>query len=488
METIMTQSQVSAIPVARSQTHSACSRCHQQKLRCIKTKEQVSCERCIRLKTECRYRSRGRRGAQNGPSNPQPGAWVKMRSLAPAVVPAFPDISEVLKDIDYDWLSFLNAETNSKEELGYLDSGPISTLQTGSGGTLSPNSCQSSHSIETLNTHTPDHDDSEAFDIATVYQDTAGAVGSIYSLDSHSPYGFAYHSNPSRGSGRPLTSIVGRLTNLSMALYECAGKLPSIKIPRIELVGPVNVPCAMDSTRREGALLALDEVFRVTNEFINVMKNPYSIPNCPETPTLTIASTIRSTQSTQTEPTINPPYVVPQVLSDQQRFATEPTFQLPTHEPEISSSMQPFSHLDEATMLLFLSCHCRLVEIYSSVFQAMRQCLEGSNATTRSRAGVILPQLQVGGSGGISSPALRVDFDGPLLPPATVSMYMTLITTLSSQLWAQVADALRKGKGYDDLGNQAHIPHLRMVGPTWGLAMERTDDIEQTIELVKRLL
>ncbi|TRX98867.1 hypothetical protein FHL15_000209 [Xylaria flabelliformis] len=416
-----------------------------------------------------------------------------MRSLAPAVVPAFPDIPEVLKDIDYDWLSFLNAETNSKEELGYLDSGPISTLQTGSGGTLSPNSCQSSHSIEPLNIHTPDHDDSEAFDIATVYQDTAGAVGSIYSFDSHSPYALhGYHSKPSRGWGRPLTSIVGRLTNLSMALYECAGKLPSIKISRTESAGPVNVPCAMNSTRREGALLALDEVFRVTNEFINIMKNPYSIPDCPETPTLTITSTIPSTHSTQTEPTINPLYVVPQVNSDQQRSVTEPMFQSPNveapNEPEISSSMQPFSHLDEATMLLFLSCHCRLVEIYSSVFQAMRQCLEGSNATPRSRAGVILPQLQVGGSGGISSPALRVDFNGPLLPPATVSMYMTLITTLSSQLWAQVAEGLRKGKGYDNLGNQAHIPHLRMVGPTWGLAMERTDDVKQTIELVKRLL
>ncbi|KAI1752578.1 hypothetical protein F4782DRAFT_540249 [Xylaria castorea] len=470
-----TNGRASAIPPTRSQTRSACNRCHQQKLRCIKTKEQTSCERCVRLKTECRYRPRRHRSARNGPSGPRPGTWVEPHSLAPVVVPAIPDMTEVPKDIGcYDWLSFLNMETNNAEELGYLHSDPT----------------------EPVNVHALDHHGREALDIVPIHQDTIGAIGSIPPLDSHSPYGLhGFHSNPSRGSGRPLASIVGRLTNLSMALYECAGKLPSIKISHAESAGPVNVPCAMNSSsRREGALLALDEVFRITNEFINVMKTPHSTPSCLETPILTTASMTSSFHHTQIGPTVNSPCVVPQLLSDQQGFIPEPTIQPATagapHEAEISSSVQPFPHLDEATMLLFLSCHCRLVEIYSSVFQAMRRCLEGSNATPHSRAGVILPQLQVGGSGGISSPALRVDFNnGPLLPPATVSMYMTLITTLSSQLWAQVADALRRGRrSYDDSGYRPHIPHLGMAGPTWGIAMERTDNMERTIELVKRML
>ncbi|KAI0450640.1 hypothetical protein F5B21DRAFT_489895 [Xylaria acuta] len=64
-------------------------------------------------------------------------------------------------------------------------------------------------------------------------------------------------------------------------------------------------------------------------------------------------------------------------------------------------------------------------------------------------------------------------------------MYMTLITTLSSQLWAQVADALRRG---NDSSNQAPVPHLGVAGPTWGIAMERTDNMERTIELVKSML
>ncbi|KAH8164835.1 hypothetical protein CIB48_g3424 [Xylaria polymorpha] len=307
------------------------------------------------------------------------------------------------------------------------------------------------------------------------------AVGGSHSPDTHSPYGLygGYHDNPSRGLGRPVTSTIGRLTSLSMALYECASKLPSIKTCQAE---STEIPSAMESSRRGRALLALDEVFCATNEFINVMKNPYATPEIP-------TSTLTTSSLTQMEPGVYTPHVAPHVLS-RQGFITEPTIQPAviesSHESAVSSPIQPFQHLDEAGILMFLSCHCQLVEIYKSVFQAMRRCLEGSKAAPHSTAGIILPQLQVGGSGGINSPALRVDFNGPLLPPATVSMYMSLITTLSSQLWAQVADALRKGRGYDASSNH-HAPS-RSGGPAWGIAIERTDNMEQTIELVKRML
>ncbi|KAI0442155.1 hypothetical protein F4803DRAFT_386793 [Xylaria telfairii] len=460
----------SANPPARSQTRSACNRCHRQKLRCIKTKGQTSCERCARLKTECHYRSRGRRGTRNDPSNPGPGTWVEPRILAPALGPAIPDMAGVPEDISCDWLSFLNTGMSNSEELGYLNSDPRFSLQSGSGSIVpcQPRAFNESQSIHSLNNH-----DGDTFEIVPIHQDTIGAVRGSHSPNSYNPYGLysGYHDNPSRGLGRPVTSTIGRLTSLSMALYECASKLPSIKTCQ-------GVPSAMESSRRGRALLALDEVFRATNEFINVMKNPYPPP---ETATPTLASY----SSPQMEPTLYTPHVL-----SHQGFITEPTVQPAviesSHEPVVSAPMQPFQHLDEASVLLFLSCHCQLVEIYKCVFQAMRRCLEGTSAAPHSTAGIILPQLQVGGCGGISSPAVRVDFNGPLLPPATVSMYMSLITTLSSQLWAQVADALRKGGGCDASSNPT--PYLGVAGPTWGVAMERTDNIEQTIELVKRML
>ncbi|KAF2971680.1 hypothetical protein GQX73_g1868 [Xylaria multiplex] len=66
-----------------------------------------------------------------------------------------------------------------------------------------------------------------------------------------------------------------------------------------------------------------------------------------------------------------------------------------SYEPGIPSPvLQSFSHLDEATLLLFLSCHCRLVEIYESLFQAIQRCIKGPHTTSHSPAGIILPQLQ----------------------------------------------------------------------------------------------
>ncbi|KAI0490027.1 hypothetical protein F4859DRAFT_176638 [Xylaria cf. heliscus] len=477
MDSVMARSppgaRASAIPSSQSQTRSACNRCHQQKLRCIRTKEQTSCERCARLKTECRNRPRGRRSVRNGPPTPGPGAWVEPRSLAPATAPpAMPDMAGMSEDIDYDWLSFLNSATSNAEDLGFLGSDPGFPLQTAPGRTLAIGPCQSSDFAEPPSIDTLDNPDGEVLEIVPVHQDTVGAIRGNHSpLDHpHSPYGFlGYHNPPSRGLGRPIASTVGRLSSLSLALYECASKLPSIKTPQADSAGAANTPCAMESSsRRGGVLLALDEVFRVTNEFINFMKSPYSTPGCPEMPALTATPMATTPHLTQIG-----------LSSDQQGFVTESA---------VSSPIQPFPHLDEASILLFLSCHCQLVEIYKSVFQAMRRCLEGSKAAPHSAAGIILPQLQVGGSGGISSPALRVDFNGPLLPQATISMYMSLITTMSSQLWAQVGDALRRGRGCVDSRSQASGPHLEVAAPTWGVAMERTDNMERTIELIKRML
>jgi hypothetical protein len=144
-------------------------------------------------------------------------------------------------------------------------------------------------------------------------------------------------------------------------------------------------------------------------------------------------------------------------------------------------------HLDEATMLMFLSCHCRLTEIYESIFQAIRRCVEGSYAASHPTAGIILLQLAVGSFGGVVSPALRVEFNGPRLPPATVTMYMVLITTLSSQLWAQVGEAVRRGGRWcDGWSKQTPVAARYAASDSmWDMAMTRTDHMSQIIETVQ---
>ncbi|GAP82449.2 hypothetical protein SAMD00023353_0100020 [Rosellinia necatrix] len=233
----------------------------------------------------------------------------------------------------------------------------------------------------------------------------------------------------------------------------------------------------MDSGARSAALLALDEVFRITSEFIGIMNNlSVTTTSHQQFPDITTASA-----------TLTPACVAPQTLMRSReplpKHAVAQDSQGPRTAPPTS---QPFSRLDEATALLFLSCHCRLIEIYGAIFHAMQRCVGGSYAAPYAAAGIILPQLRVGGPGGVGSPALRVDFgSGPRLPPATISMYMALVATLSSQLWAQVQEALR-GSGRES--GRAPAGRLDVIGPTWDEAMEKTENMVRTIETVQRLL
>lgn len=44
---------------------SACTRCHSQKLRCVRRNDQLRCERCLKLKTNCRFEARASRASLN---------------------------------------------------------------------------------------------------------------------------------------------------------------------------------------------------------------------------------------------------------------------------------------------------------------------------------------------------------------------------------------------------------------------------------------
>lgn len=57
--TVAPPSQSSCAPPKK--TRSACTRCHSQKLRCVRQKGQTRCDRCLKLKTTCRFDPRAPR-------------------------------------------------------------------------------------------------------------------------------------------------------------------------------------------------------------------------------------------------------------------------------------------------------------------------------------------------------------------------------------------------------------------------------------------
>ncbi|GAW20182.1 hypothetical protein ANO14919_096790 [Xylariales sp. No.14919] len=396
-------------------------------------------------------------------------------------------------NIECDWFSFLTTEYDNAEGQGCLNSDSPFPPEIDPTGTLDTGPGQPVQLASTLGTHILDHDEGAARRVIPIYQNIPNERENNHSfglLNSHDISGFP--NSPSYGLiGHPLTSTTGRLTGLNLALYECARKLPSIKASREEPVSSINTPHTMDTSTREAALLALDDVFTVTNEFINVMQALCPTTGYHEIPITTASASTAGTSrlSASGANTALLHQAAPHGLAYPQS-PPESSHQPATtiegpHEPAISSPViQPFPRLDEATALLFLSCHCRLAEIYESLFQAIRRCIEGPHRTaSHPPAGIILPQLQVGGFGGVSRPALRVDFGGPRLPPATVSMYLVLTITLSSQLWTQVREAMLGG-----VRSRAPEARLAIAGPTWDTAMERTDNLSRTIEAVQTLL
>lgn len=341
-------------------------------------------------------------------------------------------------------------------------------------GTSQPVPSKSSRIAESLNTHLLGHGHEMVLNPVPIQQDVVGEVEVDRSLDLLNHCHFDDYSNINTSPGRALsfTSTTARLTSLNMALFECASKLSSI-IPS----QPVRDPCVISNNARRTALLSLDEVFYVTNQLIDIMRDLLPTTDCHETSTLKTAARaitispclLQATDSAFTS------HLAPPLLGFESSL-----------EAEISSPSgpDPFPHLDEATMLLFLSCHCRLTDIYESIFAAMQRCIKGSPAAFHPTAGVVLPQLHVGGFGGVSSPALRVDFNGPRLPRATISMYMALVAMMSAQLWAQMGEALRQRKVRCESSDRA----LGVAGPTWDVAMKRIDNMSQTINSIQRLL
>ncbi|KAI1421649.1 hypothetical protein F5Y12DRAFT_694961 [Xylaria sp. FL1777] len=469
MAQLSIHSQAPAAPsqagISRSKTRSACDRCHQQKLRCIKTRQQTTCERCARLAVECCYSPRERRIVRNGPFGRPfrtgPDAWSEPRDLAPAIAPEKPDMQQsvtaVPGSVEHDWIPFQNAAVGNAEALGCLNPDTISPMQMDSARALVTGPTRSGQLTDLLNIHSLDHGDGAALDLICNRQTPTLEVRDDCTLDLLDFHEINDNANGlSYGLGHPLNSTAGRLTSLSTALYECASKLPSIKASRAESGGTVNFAHATGSRTKGDTLLVLDEVFRATDEFINIMKYMCPIIDPQEIPT--------------------PPSYA---------STTEASLHL-THG--MNTALLPFFHFDEATMLLFLSCHYRLTDIYESIFQAIQRCIKGPHAASHPTAGVILPQLQVGGFGGVSSPALRVDFSGPPLPPATVSLYLGLTTTISSQMWAQIRDAMRREGRRNGLRDRPPMTHLEIADPAWDIAVKRTDDLTLTIETIRNSL
>lgn len=281
--------------------------------------------------------------------------------------------------------------------------------------------------------------------------------------DSHSPTRLETPSNDGYGSSSPVRD----LANLNVAVHECATNLPSM--PEAGLYP--KPPIIDKQSTRKVALFAIDELFRLTSEFVDALKRLASVES--DTGAAFASSSV---ETTRTQPSL------PLLTHTQPSPAGQPV-------ARTGSSLHsgPFSHVDEATMLLVMSCHCRLIDTHTSVFRMMQACIEYSIRPQMDKEAVIvLPRLQIGSH---TAPAVQVDAS-TAVSPATSSMYMLMMTMFSTKLCEQMAEVMRTGQGKGGEREEG-LPESALLEPQqamWDTMKGQTDRLSRDIDVTRRML
>lgn len=256
----------------------------------------------------------------------------------------------------------------------------------------------------------------------------------------------------------PDSSAFLKLSNLNYKIRSCAARLPSTYT-------------AEQANRKSYARahFVFDELFRLTADLIVTLRS-MSTPACtryndypldPES--LSSDAFITTTAPSDKGLSLVDAHLISSTIMPQQR---------------------PVVQVDEPTMLIIISCHSQLTEIYTAIFKKIEGCIEHSRAPqTEISWALILPQLQVGV---VTLPQLQVDEERPIPSKATSSMYTTMVALLLSQLWEQLADVMHT-EGESPF-NVVPTPKPSMVEKMWEAVMERSDHLIQSIDKTMCLL
>ena len=286
-----------------------------------------------------------------------------------------------------------------------------------------------------------------------------------------SPKPFDFFAGPAQEKRfeDPIAIAIKDLGKLSLALYDFAAKLPSKPTASSGTGSTDSAWTAFGgSSPRQKRLLVLDEIFSLTTGFVNIVgalsQHEHDVVGL-----------------SQNTPVSSTRELIFSAIPEQQIARTDPGIRA-------KNSKSPLSHLDEATMLMVMSCHCRLIDIYLSIFQMMQVCMEYSFPPgVEDNWTVVLPRLQVGSH---AAPLMQVDAKTPL-SRSTTSMYMLMITMLSSQLCEKVAGVMGV-RGDRDSGStpsqRREASEMSEFDVLKARVRDRTERLERTIGTTQGLL
>ncbi|KAL9130699.1 MAG: hypothetical protein Q9217_001178 [Psora testacea] len=219
------------------------------------------------------------------------------------------------------------------------------------------------------------------------------------------------HNNGVKALPNPATFCIQQLAGLSVSLHEHAATVPPLSSQSLpsqayqwkdvspvesetgELRTPNNTPPSKETQNCQG--FEIDHTFRLTQSLIDIY------PCC-------ISTAIERQQTHST----------PQNLQDDHESASLQSI-AETNDPRVRLHRKPM--IDEASILLLLSCHLRLLDIYETIFGHIQACIEGFKRSRNNAEQTI------------HASELRV---GSFVPSASVAipMQVMLVIHLASQL------------------------------------------------------
>lgn len=429
-------------PTSSAKTRSSCDRCRMQKLRCVRGQGKTSCERCLRLKTRCRFSPRTMRTARQVQG--QPVSRLHIHDCIPAATTSTftraPDLDLLGTDVtDSRWLFPSSGTTDIAVDAAGTDVfGDLTNI-------------------------TPlGYSGFTDLQLASAQDKTNGNASSPWLPET-------WLLGTNNGGGTSTFSLARSLAELNVKICECAARLPFEKNKlgaSSEGVAGHPVPEAQKPIR-----FVFDELFSLTSEFNSIIESL-----C--TPGYHGNSTVSSMS-----------LELPDLMKYQECTSHSQPSSQAYHQPVPGFPVAPLL-VDEATMYMVTSCHCRLTGIYTSIFEGIEACIKHSiRPQTSSSWAIVLPQLQVSS---LALPLVQVDDKTPPTS-ATSTMYIMMVTMLSSQLWEKMAGIIRSGGRYlnMDNGTETSAPGIfssGAAGPAWNLVMDKTTKLTESIASVQGLL
>ena len=242
---------------------------------------------------------------------------------------------------------------------------------------------------------------------------------------------------------------VRELGVLNAALFKHASKLPSYTLAQAPET-PESTPHSTGFTALKPShatmVYIIEEMFTLTKRFIEVMKNLVSGASR--------ASNVYPGRLWTDGQLFEHNMLQPQELPSP--YMTETQVSSTGHTKPL------FISLEDATVLLILSCYCRVVDVHISVFEKIQACLQSRTKwALDENSSVELPRLQIGS---YSSTAMNADVEPTtavdktsFVPFSTASMYMMMIAMLSEDLHSQLREVMLAGLGIESIENSSGI-------------------------------